>query len=188
MCAAAELGVTSFPQLAVGDSAAAASAWKEGGDFTISIRSENALYWYLSDTTMRSYAMPDRVVHGARLLGLRPTIHKRRTVSTRALDVLYPKVVARCNALDVSIEPTAPGPLETNQREILVLHVFGFGLHYVLHRPDDTFMDPADGRNYPSFDAMNAWTKCYARTGLSVVVTGNDVSGEELRRLFGDAD
>jgi hypothetical protein len=187
MCVAAELGVTRFPQLAVGD-ATEASAWKEGGDFVVSPRTENALYWYLSDTTLRSYSMPDRLVHCARLLGLHPTIHKRRTVSTIALDALYKKVLARCRNMDIRIEPTAPGPLATNQRELVVVHVFGIGLHYVMHRPDDSYMDPADGQDYASFAAMNTWTKCYHPTGLSMVVTGNEVSGEDLQRLFGEAD
>lgn len=187
MCIAAELGVTSFPQLVVG-SAAEAGAWSEGGDFILCPRSENALYWYMSNTTLRSYSMPDRIVHCARLLGLSPTIHKQRTVSTRALDVLFKKVVDRCKAMNVTIEPTAPGPLESNQRELVVVHVFGIGLHYVMHRPDDSYMDPADGQDYSSFNAMNTWSKCYRPTGLSMIFTGSDVSGEDMQRLFDDTN
>jgi len=184
MCAAAELGVTKIPALDTGG-ARGAAGW-DGGDLIISPRTEDALYWVTSNSTMSTYSMPDRVVHAARLLDLRVAIHKLPGVYTSLLERLYGDVIARCRGMNVAIETTAPPPLETNQRELVVVSTFVIGLHYVLRRPNNSYMDPADGRDHESFNALNTWDKCYQPTGLSLVVTGNEVSGEEMRRLFED--
>jgi hypothetical protein len=86
----------------------------------------------------------------------------------------------------VPILPTAPSPLLATQRELVVVSTFAVGLHYVMRRHDGTYMDPADGGDHRSFDALNTWDKCYQTTGLSFVITTNEVDGDDLRRLFSD--
>jgi hypothetical protein len=46
------------------------------------------------------------------------------------------------------------------------------GLHYVLSRPDGSWMDPGDGVDAPNFEGINnSWLKSYADTGILIRVT-----------------
>lgn len=60
-----------------------------------------------------------------------------------------------------------------NERMLKVVGVLKIvGLHSVLFRPDGTYMDPADGQNHGTFDAMNnSWLKCYSDTGIAIVLS-----------------
>jgi hypothetical protein len=171
MCAAGELGITRIPGIEGG--AAPGGNW-DNGDFLLTPRLENALYWVTSGYTMNSYSMPDGVVTCARRLGLQARIHNPPGVFASLLARVYPSALKACELKNFPIDVTAPPSLETNQRELVVVSTFVAGLHYVMRRPGDSYMDPADGEDYQGFAALNTWTKCYQRTGLSILITGNE--------------
>lgn len=185
MCAAAELGVRRMPRLETGGRREA-RGWN-GGSFTVGPLTEDALYWVTSNETMTACTMPDRVVHCARLLGLRCDVHLIPTAYTARLTALHRDVLQRCQGAGIPILRAAPSP-ETNQRELCVLGTLAVGLHYVMRRPDGGYMDPADGKDYRDYDALDTWNKCYQRTGLSLMLTGSGVSGEDLVRPFAESE
>ena len=45
------------------------------------------------------------------------------------------------------------------------------GLHYVMLRPDNTYMDPADGITYTDFSSMNnSWLKSYTDNSICILL------------------
>lgn len=93
-------------------------------------------------------------------------------VFSSALSWFYPSCEKICSESGIEIIRTAPPPLKLNERLLVIVGVLKMvGLHYVMLRPDGTYMDPADGNDYASFDEMNnSWTKSYSKTGLTILV------------------
>ena len=51
-------------------------------------------------------------------------------------------------------------------------------------RPDGSYMDPGDGKNFDSFDSMNdTFFKIYADTGISIVCQEDPSRGTELEDI-----
>lgn len=192
MCAAAELGLSEIPKLFADDqvlpdnpkgAARAASAWK-GGDLVVSPATESAFYWVTSGETMTEYSMPHNIVKCARLLGLRAEIHMVPGLATTLLQKVYPRTVELCKGAGIPIHRFPVEGLTGYQRELVVVTTWGVGLHYVMHRPDGSYMDPGDGTDQPDFSTLNTWAKTYRETGISIVLTDEEVRETDMNLLF----
>ena len=165
LCAAKELGIT-MP-LEINDT------------------SETKIYAVTSDATIwpkplrpaelnsAAYSTPDNLIFQARMLGLQGRIYIKDTLYNRALEWAPSEVLKRCEGSGIAIvREAAPTALNNNQRELKVVGVLkGVGLHYVLHSPDGTYINPADGCCNSTFDEMNnSFLKSYSDLNLSVVL------------------
>lgn len=167
-CAAKELGIDDFPDV---------RPWN-GEQFIVSPHCERLLYQYTGtgdpgvDIKNRGYSMPAKLATIGRELGLKnPTIYMQENFYGTALTVWYKSALAEARGAGI---PVVLGPmpaLADYQRALKVMAVMKVcGLHYVMQRPDGSFMDPGDGQNFDSFEAMNSsWLKCYADTGIALV-------------------
>jgi len=175
MVAAKELGVTSLPKdINYG--------WGAGHDFSagFTVAVENALYATTSNWQF-AYSMPAFVGKAARRMGLDVTVHMSGCCIPPLLQCLYPQAVAQCAQLNIDVEQGGYGQLAENERALCVVGIGGglFGLHYVLHRPDGSYMDPATNANYNWFIAMGQGCGNmlkYLDTGISVVVRLEEVA------------
>lgn len=190
LCAATELGITQIPRAGrwsfleastplvgnTGEVSQALLGWR--GDYFVNglveggQRVEAALYAVTSGD-LKGYSVPSRVAGCARQLGLTIRIYLGPGPASAALLLAYPNERAACADQGVAIHETAsPGATE-KERELVVLQV-GLGLHYVMRRPPncgfDTYMDPANGKDYTDFDALKGNGK-YVDTGVSLMVS-----------------
>lgn len=178
MVAAKELSVTTLPHDAnygwIGNNLDFSGAMTAG--------IENLLYAITSNFTFQ-YSMPAYVAKAARRMGLKPTIHLDNCGGCclpNLLQCVYPQAMQDAHALNIDVEPTGPGQLENDERELKVVGIaMGvLGLHYILHRPDGTYMDPADGLDYNWYIAMGqgpGGMLKYKDTGISVVLKAETV-------------
>ncbi len=179
LCAAKELGIDHFPQVA---------PWN-GAPLTASIGCESRLFLHTGTgvpglaLSGRGYSMPARLAAVGRTLGLKnPTVYMRSGVYATMISTFYNTALQQGRDSGIPIHNAAPPPLQPWQRALKVMAVMKVvGLHYIMQRPDGSFMDPADGENHESFAAMNAsWSKCYADTGIALVFDSEWVNLEPL--------
>src|SRR5262245_59926223 len=116
--------------------------------------------------------MPAKLGLVARTLGLNnPTVYMRQGFYATMLSKFYTSALqdARDSGLPL-VEREMPA-LKQYQRALKVMAVMKIaGLHYVMQRPDGSYMDPGDGENHDSFAALNnSWLKSYADTGIALV-------------------
>lgn len=127
------------------------------------------------------YSMPDNMVLAGRLLGLSMRVEKDQRLLAMALQALYSKIEAELTAMGCPVVPPLH-PLRFNELrlEALATSVAGIpiGLHWVLHRPDGSYMNPGTGENYMDFSALEKGVKRaanravgYYRSGISIVVS-----------------
>ncbi len=169
MVAARELDVMNLPTIVQ-------YGWG-GTELTCSAPIENQIYTMTSNFKF-TYSMPAYVAKAARSLGLDATIHLDNCGGCgipSILQCIYPQALQDAHALGIDIEYGAPGQLANEERELKVVAIgMGLlGLHYVLLRPDGTYMDPADGLDYNWYVAMGQGPGRmfkYMPTGISVVV------------------
>lgn len=132
---------------------------------------------------LAGYSMPEHIVTAGRLLGLKMTVEEDPGVFSRLLAWLYPEIKQTLSGIGC---PLVKGPekIEDYQRKIEVMAVslvgVPSGLHWVVHRNDGSYMDPATGENYNNFDQLNAGAKRsvsqmlgYYQTGISIVATAH---------------
>ena len=134
----------------------------------------------------QGYSMPDKVAFAARLLGLDVSIYMENNFRTKALKTLYSGTVLNCRGAGIPIIEQPLRSLQYNERALSVLTSWGVALHYVLRRPDNSYMDPGDGQNYQTFDTMNTpWSKMYSEVGLHIVLKRSKQSlALDMQQLF----
>jgi cysteine protease IpaJ len=192
LCAAGELGIANLPSIP-GSMCLGQPLQADNG-------CESALYQITSGATTgqqpigtnlanAGYSFPHNIVFAARLLGLDGEVYMESGFFSTALSWLYPRCELLCAQSNIPIRRYAPPPLTPNERLLRVVGVLKVvGLHYVMRRPRGTYMDPADGQDFPTFPAMNnSWSKSYADTGISIVlrrqiIPGNTVVGRQAQR------
>lgn len=130
---------------------------------------ETKIHFYTGNHRL-NYSMPGRIASVAGYAGLDAQIYLDGCCCVPLLKRGYPQAINE--AADLGYDPIygPPGALEENQRRLFVCVTAGGGLHYIMERPDASFMDPADGEDI-------TWIRWkfkfqYAETGVSVVVTG----------------
>jgi hypothetical protein len=169
MCAAKELGIDNLPRV---------PPW----DATIPIPSpacESMIFQFTGTggptvaVGNRGYSMPAKLAIVARTLGLQnPTIYMRAGFYATMLSTFYSSAMEDAANSGLPVINTAVPPLQPWQRALRVMAVMKVvGLHWVMERPDGSFMDPGDGQDFGDFNALKApFTKSYADTGIALVV------------------
>ncbi|MFJ4344273.1 hypothetical protein [Pseudomonas sp. NPDC089401] len=171
LCAAMELGIRHLPRL---------GGINLGQPLQANGQCESALYALTSgaltggysrplDFDKLGYSMPHNVAIAARELGLAVQIYSSGPLA-RLLAYGYPSAEAQCIKAGFPILRAAPPALAAHQRALKVMMTFVVGLHYVMRRPDGTYMDPGDGRDFASFEALNSWSKTYNHSGITLVL------------------
>ncbi|CAN7340557.1 hypothetical protein LJR230_001803 [Trinickia sp. LjRoot230] len=186
LCVAKELGIEKIP--------AYQGSLSElgGGNLELNHESEQDLFTITSGmTTQRrqsrsiqeaGYSLPQHLLFAGRLLGLEMEIHEQPGPLSSALNWLYPNVKKELPPGTV-VKPDAP-ELRHGEAELKALAVtiakVPIGLHWVMHRADGSYMDPATGKTAENFDEMqrnmraeSAWFAGYQDTGISIVARKN---------------
>jgi len=171
MVAARELGVSTFtiaPQTVSGGTTLARTL-TFGTDTDDAI--EKAIY-NITAQHKAGYSMPAHIGKCAKMMGLEPTVCMSGCIVPSALQWFYPDAAGQCATENVPIEPSGPGKLTDTQRQLCAV-ALGPMLHWVLYRPDGTYMDPASGENFNYFLSLGqgpGYLLKYFDTGISVVV------------------
>jgi cysteine protease IpaJ len=165
LCAAVELGVVTFP---------------DGSPLIVNVNNENRIYAQVGEGAPgtgladRGYSMPARIAAMARSLGLGAEIYMRPGAYATMLSTFYSSAVTQAQQAGFTIidQPTPP-TIGDGYRDIKVMAVMKVvGLHYVLQRPDGSYMDPADGVEAATLEGINnSWFKSYADTGILIRVS-----------------
>jgi hypothetical protein len=178
LCAAKELGIDKFPNI---------KPWN-GKPLVVNTNCEGDVFKYTGTGKLGTggkpgtalsdlgYSMPAKLAAVARSLGLQNcNVYMRQGFYATMLSTFYSSAMEDGRGSDIPIvEQEMPG-LAWNQRALRVMAVQKvLGLHYVMQRPDGSYMDPGDGQNFDNFGALNAsWMKGYADTGIALVVEGD---------------
>nr|WP_314577903.1 hypothetical protein [uncultured Pseudomonas sp.] len=171
LCAAMELGVTHIPKRGNASATELKSNYTcEVALYKITSGANTGGRIHQSDPSKLGYSHPHNVAIAARELGLSVQIYMSGLLAN-TLAWVYPDAELQCIRAGFPVIHSAPPSLAPNRRELRVVTTFGIGLHYVMLRPDGGgYMDPADGQSFPTFQAMNTWSKCYRETGITLVV------------------
>lgn len=183
LCAAIELGVDKMPvftsDTARNDSLKLNNIC-ESGLYQMTCGNHNPLK-HCTDLSQAGYSMPENIVTAARILGLETYVVEDNSFFSKALSFIYPHVKEMLGGIGCEIIQT-DNPLSENQRklEAVAVSVAGIpvGLHWVMCRPDGSYMDPGTGKNSPDFAGTEENMKqynyrfCgYYKTGISVILT-----------------
>ena len=187
MCAAHELGVTKLRKLEraeltkgwtpMADTNGVSNAlegWSgEELDALFPCKTVEDAIYAITSGDLASYSMPSRVVACARFLGLESDIYVPSGFLKSILLYRYPRELGNCQTQpNVNIfKNQSPGAV-VDERELIILTTKLIGLHYVMKRPrrHHPYMDPGDGQDHASFDAMNSGLKLYKDTHISIIV------------------
>src|SRR5262249_23197520 len=138
LVAARELGITAMPNdpqfLMVGQ------------PLELSNACERAIYMVTAGGK-ETYSMPDGIALAAKKLGLDVAAYMSGCMVPRLLEWQYPAVRGSLERQGVDIESGTP-VLKDHERMLVAVGVGLLGLHWVLYRPDATYMDPAYNKNY----------------------------------------
>ncbi|MDW6004555.1 hypothetical protein [Vibrio mangrovi] len=157
---------------------------KTGKDLKTSLQCEQKLYRITSgsgpndDLTKAGYSLPHHIIQAADQQGLNSALYFLPNEYSDKLMHLYPAAREACERQGVTVNQTAlPHPHE-NQRVLKVLQTASGGLHWVMMRPDQTYMDPATGKDAQSFGQLNQnirqasfGSESYQETGICLVLT-----------------
>ncbi|MFJ4153303.1 hypothetical protein ACIPZF_00620 [Pseudomonas sp. NPDC089752] len=116
------------------------------------------------------YSLPHNLAIAARELGLDVAIYIHGRLSSM-ISTFYPDAEPNCIRAGFTVNHREAPSLAHNQRALKVMISGGVGLHYVMKRSDGTYMDPADGNDFTSFNHMNSWSKMYKFTGITLVLS-----------------
>ncbi|MHC6226196.1 hypothetical protein ACYU03_15730 [Pseudomonas sp. X10] len=171
LCAAMELGVDRLPETGsrCTGQALQANYFCEAALYQITSGSVTGGRVTQTDLTKLGYSFPHNVAIAARELGLDVKIYMSGMIAS-ALSTFYPDAEAKCVRAGFAILHCEPPALAANRRALKIVMTFGIGLHYVMQRPDGTFMDPGDGNDFSDFKKMNTWSKLYNDTGITLVL------------------
>lgn len=199
LCAAKELGIEKMPMLE-------GSLSKMSGVDTLELdnRCETDIYRITSDSTSQnkmqhdlryaSYSLPQHLVHAGRILGLNAVVRETPGVFSTVLNWAYPTVRRDLDSMGATVESSTQG-LGRGEVALKALAVtiagVPVGLHWVVSRPDGSYMDPGVGKNAEDFSELigNAKTATsriisYIDTGISVVFSRDSDSATGSRRRF----
>ena len=134
-----------------------------------------------SDMAQAGYSMPENMVLAGRMLGLHMAIEEDPGVFSTALTWLYPQTRQKMSDMGCPIDAGCR-QLKSNQIKIeaMAASILGIpaALHWVVHRNDGSYMDPATGRNHKNFNELNAGIKRdihqvvgYYKTGIAIIAT-----------------
>ncbi|MEG0281449.1 MAG: hypothetical protein RR510_17245 [Morganella sp. (in: enterobacteria)] len=186
LCAAIELGVNKMPVFKgslsdiTGNDALELNNICESDLYQLTCSNHNPLT-HSSDISQAGYSMPENIVTAARICGLNTHVVEDNIFFSKALSFIYPHVKEVLNGIGCEIRH-ADIPLNLNQRKLEAVAVsfagIPVGLHWVLCRPDGSYMDPGTGKNSPDFAGAEIEMKqynskfCgYYKTGISVILT-----------------
>lgn len=93
------------------------------------------------------YSMPDGLARAAQQLGLGVDVYMSGCMVPRLLSWKYPAVRQALDGLNTPVHTGTP-VLAQNERMLVAVGIGVLALHWVLYRPDRTYMDPAYNRNY----------------------------------------
>ena len=186
LCAAKELGVNKMVAYTGSMSA------QIGVDtLELDCRCESDLYKITSGSTTQrqgqsslhkaGYSMPDNIIIAGRLLGLTMRAEKDPGLLSAALAWIYPDMEKRLSEIGCPLEgKIRPANANEIRIEAMAVSLMGIpvGLHWVVHRYDGSYMDPATGKNQKDFLELNEGAKRevirlvgYYQTGISIVAT-----------------
>lgn len=183
LVAAKELGIEHMPVLK--------GFYSEftGGRLALTNECESDLYKITSNSTSyrdscsnladAGYSMPQGIVVACRILGMGCDVTEEKNLFSKALSWLYPEVKAQCQAIGVQAREGIREDFDKYRLKAMAVSFIGLpvGLHWVLQRPDGSFMDPGVGKNSLSFDGLvqNARSDFrfagYYDTGISIVLS-----------------
>lgn len=181
LCAGLETGNTAFPAIGGPAGAPATNLLNDNA-------SETSLYYITSGLAAANqpfgnvagagYSMPSRVVEAALHIGFQNVrIFMRGTLSGAILSAAYAAEVQRCIALAAAPAGNVAmtrgraarfgnrAAQGANEYKLVVVMPYMLSLHYVLHRPNGSYMDPATGQNLTSMPTL------YNRTGISIYIS-----------------
>ncbi|AUT71239.1 hypothetical protein [Paraburkholderia hospita] len=136
---------------------------------------ERAIY-AVTANNQQTYSMPDGIALAAIKLGLDVEVYMSGCMVPQLLEWKYPNVRAALGNLNVDVESGTP-ILKDHQRMLVAVGIGLVGLHWILYRPDTTYMDPAYDKNY----TCSLWGMGqlgvfrYIDTGVYVVVSTKGV-------------
>lgn len=161
LVAAKELGVSTMPH---------DPPYMIGQPLELTNGCERAVY-AVTASGREDYSMPDGIALAAGKLGLDVSVYMSGYVVPRLLEWKYPGVRHSLEQQGVDIEYGVP-VLEDHQRMLVAVGVGVLGLHWVLYRPDATYMDPAYNKNYTCslWGMSQLGVLRYVDTGVYVVL------------------
>lgn len=166
LVAAVELGVQAFP--------AEGFRAMSGRPLVLSNSCEREIY-NLTANGAEDYSMPHDLARVAQLLGMGVDVYLSGCLIPRYLEWQYPHVRTGLDRLGIDIGNGAP-TLNENERMLMAVGIGILGLHWVLYRPDTTYMDPAYSQNYTSLYSMGQLGVLrYIDIGVYVVVRHGQV-------------
>jgi len=94
------------------------------------------------------YSLPSGILEAARYLGMTASVIMAQTKTVSFLQKAYPHEVARCLPSTIPVASPNLGDLTLTQTQ-RALHCVRIGpthaVHWVMQRPDNSYMDPAGG-------------------------------------------
>ncbi|WP_275655456.1 hypothetical protein [Salmonella bongori] len=182
LVAAKELGVDNIPMLP--------GLYSEltGGRLELTNECESDLYRITSGSTLyrlqcsdlsnAGYSMPQGIALACRMLGIDCYISENKSVFSKSLSWLYPEVKKQCEGMGVQVREEMQEDTERFRLKAMAVSIVGIpvGLHWVLCRPDGSFMDPGVGKNSLNFNELvrNARKDVgvcgYYDTGISIIL------------------
>ena len=183
LVAAKELGIEHMPVLT------GFYSKLTGGKLALTNECESDLYKITSNSTSyrdsccnladAGYSMPQGIIVACWLLGINCELTEKTNLFSKALSWLYPEVKAQCQAIGVQVREDMSDDVGKYRLKAMSGSFIGMpvGLHWVLQRPDGSFMDPYVGKNSLNFDELVQNARCdfrfagYYDTGISIVLS-----------------
>lgn len=119
-----------------------------GTKLDLNMTSETEIYHHTTNGKASGYSMPSALATAAKELGFNVTLYLDGAILPTFLKWKYPNEESNCTNAGIDVIYAKPGPVDEHSRLLCVVAVGGLGLHYVLHRPNGSYMDPAYGTNH----------------------------------------
>ena len=134
------------------------------------------------------YSMPQGIITAARLLGLEAKVTKNNSTISNVLPYIYPQVEEECKGMGSPVQLESAEDKDSYRLTAVAVSLFGVpaGLHWVVSRPDGSYMDPGVGKNASNFDELNKNGKevskfvGYYETGISIVLNNKDEQNKNV--------
>lgn len=163
-----------------------------GGKLELTNECESDLYRITSgSTSYRSqssnlsdagYSMPQGIITACRLLGVDCEVTERDGVFSKLLSWFYPEVKMQCEGIGCPVRNENQSDVGQLKLKAMAVSLVGIpaGLHWVVSRPDGSYMDPATGKNADNLFLLNKNAKAehtfvgYYDTGISIILKKSD--------------
>lgn len=132
------------------------------------------------------YSMPQGIITAARLLDLEVKVTKNNSTISKILPYIYPQVERECEGIGSRVQQESTKDKNSYRLLAVAVSLVGVpaGLHWIVSRPDGSYMDPGVGKNASSFEELNDNAKGvnrfagYYETGISIVLNKKDIHTE----------